>query len=148
MLYITTKKTKTDATLPISEEALALCGERGEGQVFQKLTPGVVASNLKDWIEDAGITKHISFHCFRHTFATLQLANGTDIYTVSKLLSHSNLATTQIYADVVSELKRDAAGRISLKVEDNSEYEDTSSISSAIVTDNGQTHPDNETLAH
>lgn len=54
-------------------------------------------------------------HCFRHTFATLQLAGGTDIYTVSKLLTHSNLATTQVYAEVVSELKRDASERISLK---------------------------------
>lgn len=58
----------------------------------------------------------ILFHCFRHTFATLQLAEGTDIYTVSKLLTHSNLATTQVYADVVDELKRDAAERISLKM--------------------------------
>ena len=56
------------------------------------------------------------FHGFRHTFATLQLAEGTDIYTVSKLLTHSNLATTQVYADVVDELKRDAAERISLKM--------------------------------
>ena len=51
----------------------------------------------------------------RHTFATLQLAGGTDIYTVSKLLTHSNLATTQVYAEVVNELKRDASERISLK---------------------------------
>lgn len=58
----------------------------------------------------------VLFHCFRHTFATLQLAEGTDIYTVSKLLTHSNLATTQVYADVVDELKRDAAERISLKM--------------------------------
>lgn len=57
----------------------------------------------------------ILFHCFRHTFATLQLAGGTDIYTVSKLLTHSNLATTQVYAEVVNELKRDASERISLK---------------------------------
>ena len=56
------------------------------------------------------------FHFIRHTFATLQLAEGTDIYTVSKLLTHSNLATTQVYADVVDELKRDAAERISLKM--------------------------------
>ena len=115
MLDITTKKTGTDAVLPISDEALALCGERGEGQVFVGLTPSVVGMYLKDWITDAKITKRITFHCFRHTFATLQLAGGTDIYTVSKLLTHSNLSTTQVYADVVSELKRDAAGRISLK---------------------------------
>ena len=114
-LDITTKKTKTDAILPISDEALSLCGNRGEGQVFVGLTPSIVALYLKGWIKDAGITKHISFHCFRHTFAVLQLAGGTDIYTVSKMLTHSNLSTTQVYADVVSELKRDAAQRISLK---------------------------------
>ena len=65
------------------------------------------------------------FHCFRHTFATLQLAEGTDIYTVSKLLTHSNLATTQVYADVVDELKRDAAERISLKMPTKAESAQT-----------------------
>lgn len=67
----------------------------------------------------------VLFHCFRHTFATLQLAEGTDIYTVSKLLTHSNLATTQVYADVVDELKRDAAERISLKIPTKEESDQT-----------------------
>ena len=67
----------------------------------------------------------LAFHCFRHTFATLQLAEGTDIYTVSKLLTHSNLATTQVYADVVDELKRDAAERISLKIPTKEESDQT-----------------------
>ena len=71
---------------------------------------------LKPWIKDSGIEKHITFHCFRHTFATLQLAEGTDIYTVSKLLTHSKLATTQVYADGVDALKRAAAERISHKM--------------------------------
>lgn len=65
------------------------------------------------------------FHMLRHTFATLQLAEGTDIYTVSKLLTHSNLATTQVYADVVDELKRDAAERISLKIPTKEESDQT-----------------------
>ena len=65
------------------------------------------------------------FHIARHTFATLQLAEGTDIYTVSKLLTHSNLATTQVYADVVDELKRDAAERISLKIPTKEESDQT-----------------------
>lgn len=67
----------------------------------------------------------ILFHAARHTFATLQLAEGTDIYTVSKLLTHSNLATTQVYADVVDELKRDAAERISLKIPTKEESDQT-----------------------
>ena len=55
------------------------------------------------------------FHCFRHTYATLQLAAGTDLYTISKMLTHSNVGTTQVYADVVNDLKRKASEQISLK---------------------------------
>lgn len=54
-------------------------------------------------------------HCFRHTFATLQVAEGTDIYTVSHLLTHANVGTTQIYADIVDKSKRDAVERIKIK---------------------------------
>ena len=104
---------------------MQLCGERSTGQVFKNLTNGTVALYLIPWIKASGIEKHITFHCFRHTFATLQLAEGTDIYTVSKLLTHSNLATTQVYADVVDELKRDAAERISLKIPTKEESDQT-----------------------
>ena len=57
----------------------------------------------------------LAFHCFRHTFATLQIAAGTDIYTVSKMLTHRNVSTTQIYAELVNEKKRESANKISLK---------------------------------
>ena len=70
---------------------------------------------LKHWLSEAGIEKHVTFHCFRHTFATLQIAAGTDIYTVSKMLTHRNVSTTQIYAELVNEKKRESANRISLK---------------------------------
>ena len=62
----------------------------------------------------AGITKTITFHCARHTYATLQLTLGTDIYTVSKLLGHKELRTTQIYAKVIDDKKKEAANRIQL----------------------------------
>ena len=55
------------------------------------------------------------FHTSRHTYATLQLAAGTDLYTISKMLTHSNVGTTQVYADVVNDLKRKASEQISLK---------------------------------
>ena len=54
----------------------------------------------------------LAFHCFRHTFATLQLTNGTDIYTVSKMLGHTDIKTTQIYAHIVDQKKEAAANAI------------------------------------
>jgi len=57
----------------------------------------------------------VLFHAIRHTYATLQLAAGTDLYTISKMLTHSNVATTQVYADVVNDLKRKASEQITLK---------------------------------
>ena len=54
------------------------------------------------------------FHCSRHSYATLQLAGGTDIYTVSKMLGHTNVRTTQVYAKVVDEKKEKATETIKL----------------------------------
>ena len=109
------QKTDTEAMLPISDEALQLCGERTEGKVFRGLTRSMVNYPLRKWIAAAGIKKHISFHCFRHTYATLQIASGTDIYTVSKMLVHKNVTTTQIYAELVNDKKRETVDRITLK---------------------------------
>ena len=114
-MRIRIEKTDTETTLPISDEALELCGKRKSGKVFNGLQKYMTHQPLKNWIESAGITKHITFHCFRNTFATLQIALGTDIYTVSKMLTHKNVSTTQIYADLVNEKKRASANKISLK---------------------------------
>ena len=57
----------------------------------------------------------LSFHCFRHSYAVIQISLGTDIYTVSKMLTHKNVTTTQIYADLVNSKKRETANKISLK---------------------------------
>ncbi|WP_423753548.1 tyrosine-type recombinase/integrase [Alistipes putredinis] len=54
----------------------------------------------------------LAFHCFRHTFAVLQLSLGTEIYTVSKLLGHRELKTTQVYAQIMDAKKREAVNRI------------------------------------
>ena len=62
--------------------------------------------------ERDGITKHVTFHVARHTFATLTLTYGADLYTVSKLLGHANVKTTQIYAKSVDENKRRAVNLI------------------------------------
>lgn len=113
------KKTKGVEVLPISEQAYSLLGEPGEpaSKVFEGLEYSAYHNkHLFQWIGAAGITKNITFHCFRHTFATLQLFSGTDIYTVSKMLGHKDLKTTQIYAKIVDESKRKAANKIKLNL--------------------------------
>jgi integrase len=118
-MNFTQQKTKGVEYMPISPQALELCGEprKPTQLVFEDLpAPSWISRPLKKWLENAGITKKITFHCFRHTFATLQLSNGTDIYTVSKMLGHTNVKTTQIYAKVVDEKKEKAAHAIKLNI--------------------------------
>lgn len=120
-IRITTEKTDTASTIPISEEAYGLCGPTGKGCVFKGFTYSLVQQELARWIKAAGIEKHITFHCFRHTNATLMLNQGVDIYTVSKMLTHRNVSTTQIYTEVIDRTKRKAAESISLHKKKDSE---------------------------
>ena len=117
--FIQFKQQKTQGVemMPISIQAFSLLGERKEptDKVFEGLSYSAYSNkHLAKWIGLAGITKEITFHCFRHTFATLQLSKGTDIYTVSKMLGHRELKTTQIYAKIIDQTKRVAAGKIQL----------------------------------
>lgn len=117
--YIRFKQQKTDrpVTLPISNEAFEFLGEK-EAQykrVFYNLKKWDVERLLPIWVKDASIEKHITFHCFRHTYATLQMAAGTDIFTVSKMLGHKNIKTTQIYTKIIDEKKRETTNKISFK---------------------------------
>ncbi|MBD5325748.1 MAG: site-specific integrase [Bacteroides sp.] len=111
------KKTGGLEYLDITPQAAALIGERGPAKptdnVFGNLLyPSDTNDNLRIWALRAGIDKHISFHCGRHTFAVLMLTLGTDIYTVSKLLGHRELKTTQIYAKIIDEKKQAAVDNI------------------------------------
>lgn len=114
-IRFTQRKTGGIETMPISQQALALMGDREQGKPFEGLKYGHDKNiYLQRWIKAAGITKKITFHCFRHTYATLQLSAGTDIYTVSKMLGHRDLKTTQIYAKVMDQAKQDATQRITI----------------------------------
>jgi integrase len=121
-LNFSQKKTKGVEVLPISEQAYSFTeGTENpkdmpqDKPVFEGLKySAYINKHLFQWIGAAGITKDITFHCFRHTFATLQMFNGTDIYTVSKMLGHKDLKTTQVYAKIVDEAKRTAANKIKL----------------------------------
>ena len=125
-LNFTQQKTKGVEYMPISKQAYELCGEKGNPDefVFEDLPdPAWISKPLERWIKAAGINRRITFHSFRHTYATLQLAQGTDIYTVSKMLGHTNVKTTQIYAKVVDEKKLKAAEAIQLKSLTNTKSE-------------------------
>lgn len=109
------EKTNRPESLPLSEQARSLMGEERESS--QKVFEGLKYRNnittfLNRWATRAGVKKYLTFHCFRHTHATLQLSFGTDIYTVSKLLGHKNVETTQIYARVIDRKKREAVDKI------------------------------------
>lgn len=109
------KKTKGLEYLDVAPEAAILMGKRGKenDSIFPiSKHDATVAYSLSVWCKAAGITKHITFHCARHTFATMMIELDTDLYTVSKLLGHRNIATTQIYAKIVDKKKQEAALKI------------------------------------
>lgn len=109
------QKTKGQEYLDISPQAAELMGERGKDDdfIFVYSTKGNSANKiLEKWCSAAGISKHITFHCARHSFAVMMLDLGTDIYTVSKLLGHRELSTTQIYAKILDKNKQEAVKKI------------------------------------
>ncbi len=109
------KKTGGQEYLDITPQAEEFMGERGADSelVFPYMhSPTCMNEAIKRWAFKAGIKKTITFHCARHTFAVMMLDLGTDIYTVSKLLGHRELSTTQIYAKVLDKNKQTAVSRI------------------------------------
>jgi integrase len=116
-LQFTQEKTEGAEILPVSDQAVEILGERGlpHDRVFPNLAYSSLKPCFKDWLEKAGITKNITFHSFRHTYASLQLEFGTELLTVSKLLGHKSIKTTLVYTKVKDKKKIEAAGRIKLK---------------------------------
>ena len=112
-LYIEKKQVKTGNTVvvPLSEEALKWMPEQqnGENLVFHELqiTQTTVEVILKEWMKDAGVNKHITYHCSRHTAATMWLTLGANLYVVSKLLGHRSIKVTEVYAKIVDQTKID-----------------------------------------
>lgn len=102
-------KTKSREYLDISESACRFLGERGKGCVFPT---DLCNERLERIIKKTTIKKHITFHCARHTFAIMMLGLGVDIYTLSKLLGHSDIAITQVYARILDKGKRSAVDLI------------------------------------
>ena len=116
LIRYTQKKTMRNEYLQIPDEALKFMPERKNAKdhdiIFPLTGNGYTNKNLAKWVLKAGIKKRVTFHTGRHTNATLLLSLGAPIETVSKLLGHTNIKTTQIYAKVIDKNKRDAVNNL------------------------------------
>lgn len=109
------QKTQQREYLDITKQAADLLWKQPKTseKVFPEIGNNMTATaRLRRWVASAGITKDITFHCARHTFAVMMLDLGVDIYTVSKLLGHTDVKTTQVYAKVLDKAKQAAVDKI------------------------------------
>ena len=112
------RKTQRIVQIELSDEALYWLPERGKNsdKVFSlPSSMETIERQILRWSEAAQIDKHITFHTARHTFATMLVSADVDLYVVSKLLGHSNIQVTQIYADIVGRKKREAVNMLNGK---------------------------------
>ena len=108
--HVVMQKTQEPLICKLTTAAYALLEavERTRLTIFRLPCTSSIERNVKRWAKRAGITKHVTFHTARHSYATIALMAGADIYTISRLLGHKNIRSTQIYAAVV-DAQRDAA---------------------------------------
>jgi integrase len=125
LLEYTQTKTGEPETLPLSAEAAAILEGQQNARISTRIRTKIngdavfklgaqqtIDKAIRRWVKRAGIRKKISFHNARYTFATLSLTHGVDLYTLSKLLGHKSISTTEIYAKVVDQKKRQAVGML------------------------------------
>lgn len=114
-LRVKMQKTQNYVNIPLSRDALKYMRQtdRPDEPIF-RISPAtsVITQRLQAWADNANVNKRISYHVSRHTFATMLLSVGVDIYTVSKLLGHTNISTTQIYAKIIDKKKVDAISKV------------------------------------
>jgi integrase len=114
VISYTTQKTGKADVHPIPEDAVsaALIGQRRGSD--DKVFTGLAYSNennkiMRKWVSKAGITKHIVFHSFRHTYGTLQKERGVDTFVIKKGMTHNDIKTTEDYAAIRDPARRAAA---------------------------------------
>jgi integrase len=112
-------KTNIVQHLPLSETARNILYNKkyniydlNNDKVFMLPCFTEILRYLNAWVLRAGINKHITTHCARHTFATLSLTHGVDLFTVSKLLGHTDIKTTQVYAKIIDSKKVEAVNML------------------------------------
>lgn len=103
---------KSYVTIPLNDGLLSLIGKSStddkQEKIFKLPSQTMCLKALRHWTARAGITKHITWHCGRHSFAVNILNNGANIKTVASLLGHSGLQHTEKYTRAIDKLKEDA----------------------------------------
>lgn len=124
-LNITMKKTLKPLNVPLSSKAVNYLPYRhgDSNKVFQGL-PGEsqIQKHLKKFCASAGIQGRTHFHMSRHTFATLVLSAGVDLYTAGKLMGHSDIRSTQTYAKIIDSKKIEAINLIDTLLNSETEF--------------------------
>ena len=121
-VYIEKKIVKTEmfVRLPLSRDALRIIGKRKkEGTVFTELTISILNIHVKRWLELANIRKHITVHCFRHTYAMMLTEKGISTNIISSLLCHKKLSSTQVYSKVTTQMVERTIEQIDFKNDNN-----------------------------
>jgi len=105
-LRLRMQKTREIVSFPLSKQAAAMLPERTAANATAPLFPlptnPTINAVLQAWAMEAKIQKRLHFHVARHTFATLALSAGVDVYTLAKFLGHKKISSTQIYADLLA----------------------------------------------
>lgn len=116
ILRLFQSKTKKQVVVYLNKTALAILQPRGQRDelVFNLPSTSYLTRVFRIWMANAGIDKHISYHCARHSFATNALINGADIKTVSSLAGHTTIKHTEIYTRVIDDLKKKAVENLDI----------------------------------
>lgn len=108
------QKTGEQISMSLSEDARHYLPSRKEvnERVFILPSHNACLKNLRNWVKNAGVEKHITWHCARHSFGTNLIKYGADVLITSKLLGHTSTKFTTRYVRVSEDLKTAAINRI------------------------------------
>lgn len=114
IVSVVMQKNSKPISLPLPAKALSWLPERGEPEssVFSLPSRTNLRKHLQKWAEQARLERHLHFHLSRHTYGTMLITAGVDLYTASKMMGHADVRPTQVYAKIVDKKKEEAVSLI------------------------------------